>query len=370
METDVWINARFLGRPVTGVERVARELITALAGRLDERGACATPRGRRLRFRLVVPAASRATAPWSNLELRRTGPGGGHLWEQTGLPAATFGDWLVSLCNTGPIFKRRHVLFLHDAQPFAIPGNFTWKFRLWYRVLFSIGGRMARALLTNSQFSRDELARCVGLAQTRITPMNLGTEHVLRVAPDTAIIGKHGLADTPFFFAVSSVNPNKNFAAVVRALELMGSDAPICVIAGQRYDKVFHNTGLDGQGRVVHVGYVSDAELYALYSKARCLLFPSLYEGFGLPPVEAMALGCPAIVSRTSALPEVCGDAALYCDPARPETLAEAMRRLRDEPGLREDLVSRGRTRARMYSWSRSAETLLDTLVHAMEENL
>ncbi len=370
MEITVWINARFLARPITGVERVARELLSALAQRLDDRGGWTAPDGRQLRFRLIAPASSTTESPWSNLALHRAGSGDGHRWEQTGLLAATRGDWLISLCNTGPIFKRRHVLFLHDAMPFAIPSTFTWKFRLWYKVLFHIGGRMARALLTNSNFSRDELVRCVGLSKSHITPMTLGTEHVLRLPPDTQILEKHGLTSTPYLLAVSSVKPNKNFAAVVRALELLGDQSPVCVIAGQRYDKVFNKTTLADGRRTVHVGYVSDAELYALYSKAQCLLFPSFYEGFGLPPLEAMALGCPAIVSHTSAMPESCGDAALYCDPTKPETLADGIRRLQNEPGLRDQLVARGLNRAQMFSWSLSTEILLNTLINSMGKNL
>ena len=103
---------------------------------------------------------------------------------------------------------------------------------------------------------------------------------------------------------------------------------------------------------------------------AQCLLFPSLYEGFGLPPLEAMALGCPAIVSHSSAMPEVCGDAVIYCDPAKPESLAGGIRGLLNEPGLRDDLVTRGKAWARQYSWSHSADILLATLTHAIGGDL
>ena len=112
----IWINARFLSRPVSGVERVARELLAAVADRLDEDGAWTTPEGRRLSFRLIAPASSKAESPWPKLRLHRAGLGGGHTWEQTSLLVATRGDWLVSLCNTGPMLKRRHILFLHDAH--------------------------------------------------------------------------------------------------------------------------------------------------------------------------------------------------------------------------------------------------------------
>ncbi len=365
MDKTIWINARFLPRPVSGVERVARELITALCEMLDENGSCTTPEGQRICFRLIAPASSTAESPWPKLTLHRKGASGGHVWEQTSLLAATRGEWLISLCNTGPMFKRKHLLFLHDAQTFAIPQNFTWKFRLWYRLLFSVAGRMSAAILTNSKYSRDELVKLVGLDPKRITPIWLGVEHATRTPPDFGIFAKHHIADTPYLFAVSSVNPNKNFSSVIRALELLGPDAPPCVIAGQKNARVFGGKALD-ESRITHVGHVSDAELYALYSRAYCLLFPSFYEGFGLPPVEAMSLGCPAIVSSTSVLPEICADAVLYCDPNDPQTLADAIQRLRHEPRLRDSLVTRGKERTGLFSWSTGAESMLKSLAQAM----
>lgn len=365
MHTNVWINARFLSRPVSGVERVAREMITALVPRLDEHGVWRASDSLSLAFQLIAPRDGAAESPWPQIRLHRAGAGSGHWWEQTSLPLATRGGWLASLCNTGPLFKRQQVIFLHDAQTFAIPRNFNWKFRLWYRLLFFLAGRNAAAVMTNSSFSRDELVRHVGLDPARITPRWLGVEHVTRVPADMGVFSRHALPDGPFVLAVSSVNPNKNFASVVRALEILGPDAPPCVIAGQRYERVFGRSSLDMR-RVTHVGHVSDSELYALYSRASCLLFPSFYEGFGLPPVEAMALGCPVIVSKASVLPEICGDAALYCDPADPATLASAIRRLLAEPDTRGDLAARGRERARRFSWSESAEGLLETLSRAI----
>jgi glycosyltransferase involved in cell wall biosynthesis len=283
------------------------------------------------------------------------------------LTLATQGEWLISLCNTGPILKRRHLLFLHDAQTFAIPQNFTWKFRLWYQLLFSVAGRMARIIMTNSDYSRDELVKHVGLEKTRIIATWLGVEHVQHVLPDNSIFDKHSLPTEGYLLAVSSVNPNKNFAAVLRALELLGTEAPPCVIAGQRYARVFGHSNLD-ESAITHVGHVSDAELYALYSRAECLLFPSFYEGFGLPPVEAMTLGCPAIVSQASVLPEICGDAVLYCDPTKPESLADAIRQLHSHSDLREKLITRGKQRSRLFSWANGAESLLNSLSAAIDQ--
>ena len=110
----------------------------------------------------------------------------------------------------------------------------------------------------------------------------------------------------------------------------------------------------------MYLDHVSDATIKALYQGALCLAFPSRYEGFGLPPIEAMACGCPVIVSRAASMPEVCGNAALYCDPDLPETLAAGIRRLLCDRDLRTKLILRGTERARQFSWDASARKLLD----------
>lgn len=103
------------------------------------------------------------------------------------------------------------------------------------------------------------------------------------------------------------------------------------------------------------MGYVSDAELRALYEHAACFVYPSFYEGFGLPPLEAMACGCPVIVSNAASLPEVCGDAALYCNPCSPEDIAEKISLLMADPRLREDLRQKGLERAKQFTWEKCA---------------
>jgi glycosyltransferase involved in cell wall biosynthesis len=110
---------------------------------------------------------------------------------------------------------------------------------------------------------------------------------------------------------------------------------------------------------VYTAGYVTDPELRALYENAACFVYPSLYEGFGLPPLEAMSCGCPTLVARAASLPEVCGDAALYCDPRDPASIAQQIRCLVDDTSRRADLRARGLARAREFSWDRSAGTLL-----------
>lgn len=361
----LWINARFLDRPTTGVERVARQILDTLSREyLDANGELTLNR-RRFCVALIAPAAGDATSPWPNIPLKRHGRLGGHAWEQFELPRATAGDWLLSLCNTGPLIKRRHVVFLHDAQPFAIPENFSWAFRNWYRLLFNGLGRAASRILVNSSFTANELAQRVGLDLAKMTLCPLGVDHLPENVDADAVLSDCDLPSAPFMLAVSSANPNKNFGSVVDALSQLGADAPPAVIVGQRQQGHFGSVTLSADS-VRHLGFVSDEQLLALYQRARVLLFPSFYEGFGLPPVEAMSQGCPVIASNTSAIPEVCGEAALYIDPNDPAQLAAAIRRVFDDDALAQSLTDRGRANAAEFRWRRCTRAVIEGLEAAL----
>jgi glycosyltransferase involved in cell wall biosynthesis len=138
-------------------------------------------------------------------------------------------------------------------------------------------------------------------------------------------------------------------------LIIVGSDN------GNVFGRKFQDMIQPGEN-VIFLGYASDAELTRLYTHAKLLIFASLYEGFGIPPLEAMACGCPCLVSNTSSLPEVCGDAALYCDPYDVGDIAAKMKSLLDDNDLRSQLVARGKERVREFSWDESARALLDTI--------
>lgn len=357
----VWINVRFLGRPLTGVERVAIEMLRALSRQVNELGQFILPNQEIIQFKLIAPKSVVIKDLELKIPLEKKGLGSGHLWEQGPLLWETRGDHLISFCNTGPIFKRQQIIFIHDAQVFAIPGNFHWKFRYWYRVMHYLISRFSKSVITNSNFSKHEIVKYLGISPEKITPVGLGCDHVHSRNSGVDVLTKFGISSKKYIFAVSSLNPNKNFALLIKALEILGVDAPLCVVSGQRLDSIFSGTSIDSFN-IQYIGYVSDADLYALYSNSLCLVYPSFYEGFGLPPVEAMALGSPVITSNTSVMPEVCGDAVLYCDPHNPESLAQCIRQIVQDTVLSNSLIHRGVQRAKLFTWDQSVDKILNVL--------
>jgi glycosyltransferase involved in cell wall biosynthesis len=218
-------------------------------------------------------------------------------------------------------------------------------------------------LLTVSAFSRQRLAACVGQAQQRFAVIPNGAGHLDAIGADADVLGDTEPIDGRFLLAVASANPSKNLARLVEAFgRLDPSQGLRLVIVGGSNSRVFANAGLPAIEGVLRLGAVDDAGLKALYGRALALVVPSLYEGFGLPPLEAMACGCPVAVARAAALPEVCGDAALYFDPLSVQDIAVALQRLADDERLRDTLRQAGRARAAAFTWRAAGQRLRDEM--------
>lgn len=352
---DLAINGRFLSQRITGVQRYGLEIVRAI----DELLTLEPQRYAFSSVRLLVPPHIHDAPTLRAIETVTVGRSKGHLWEQFELPGAAAGALLLNLCQTGPVMPRHQMVVMHDASVYGVPFAFSWAFRSWYKVLMPLLGMRAERILTVSEFSRNELVKYCRIDPRKLRVVGEGHEHILGVATDPSVLERYRLPKKKYVLAVSSMNPNKNFAAVIAAVDrLAGTDCRV-VIAGGADPKVFNQGGALPES-VTYVGYVSDAELRALYEDAAAFIYPSFYEGFGLPPLEAMALGCPVIVSDRASLPEVCGGAALYCDPDRPEQIADAIKRVLLEPGLREKLQVAGVERARLHRWRESARSVLD----------
>lgn len=350
------VNGRFLQQPITGVQRFAREV-------------CGAGSDSWLKFsgsekiKIVYPASGgEPDLTGIDLSIFEAVPLNGfrgHLWEQVILSRFEPESTLLNLCGTAPAFRRNQLVVLHDAAVMANPNNFSFVFRSWYQVMVGCYSRFSRRLLTVSEFSRSEIVRYWNSDRSRWGVVSESGEHILRCAANNSILDRHGLIKNGFVLAVSSMSPNKNFGLVVQAMNEISDSDVLLVVAGGDYSKVFSGVSFGNNNNVIRVGYVSDGELRALYENAVCFVYPSKYEGFGLPPLEAMECGCPVIVSNSSSLPEVCGDAAMYCNPNDHIELAAGLRKLWDSEELRAAYRVAGKHRADRFSWDACAQNLL-----------
>jgi glycosyltransferase involved in cell wall biosynthesis len=353
------INGRFLSQEVTGVQRFAREVTRAL----DEMVADGDASTRGWAFELLAPPGATLDLPLRAIPVRTVGATlRGQLWEQVTLARAVGSRFLVNLGNTAPVTRRAQLVVIHDASVWAIPTTFTRAFRTWYRLLLPALGRLCQRVATVSEFSRGELRAHAHIPPGKVTVVWAGSDHVHATAPDGCAIARLALDGRPFVLAVSSDAPHKRFALVEAAMAHESCAHLDLVIVGGAGGRTLTTGERAAHGRARRVGRVSDGELRALYERALCLVFPSTYEGFGLPPLEAMASGCPVIVSRHGAIPEVCGDAALYLDGTGAGALAALIARLAGDPALRDTLAARGRARAAAFTWRRTARALVGAL--------
>lgn len=350
------INGRFLSQAITGVQRYAHEMLTALDGLLSA-GAI-----ERLPVTVLTPPGAIPVPDWVSLRVQPVGRSTGHMWEQMELPQHARGTLLFTPCGGAPILHRDHVITIHDAGPFTTPEAYQPGYRTYYKGLQRMLGRRARHVITVSDFSRRELIEHLKIPCSRITRTWLSGEHVLRYArkPDTLL--KHGLSHSPYILAVGSSNPNKNLRRLAEAVEQITNRDVLLAIAGGSNAAIFGDAGIAAT-RVKQLGFVGDSELRTLYENAACFIFPSTYEGFGMPPLEALMLECPVVASRAASMPEVLGEAVTYCDPYSPADMAAQIDRVLagDHPDR-----NAAREHASRYSWERCARETWDILLGAV----
>jgi glycosyltransferase involved in cell wall biosynthesis len=328
----VAINARAAARAeIGGVERVARELVRRL------------PELRPDRYRPVRPPRGLAHRA-------------GHAWEQAVLPLAARGARLIlSPANLAPLACGRNVVYVHDLAPLREPAWFGRVYGAWHRLALRRIGARARLLLVPSEFVRRELAGLLGVETERVRVVPPGVD--ARFTPDAGPAGR----ERPYVLTLGTASARKNLALLDRIAPALATAGLDSLVAGSTRGYLRREAA-----RVTQLGYVPEHELPALYAGAAALAVPSLYEGFGLPCVEAMACGTPVVASERAALPEACGGAALLADPADPAAFAAAL--LRAAGPDRERLRAAGLERARELTWERTAE-LADRVIGELLED-
>jgi glycosyltransferase involved in cell wall biosynthesis len=340
--TSIALNARFSVHRPTGMQRYAIELSRRFAEHLDP----------------LAPAD-------------RLSGVSGHLWEQVYLPAVVKGRLLWSPNNTGPLAVERQVCTIHDLIPLDHPEWFNKRFASWYAWLLPRLARRVQHIIAVSEFTKTRIMERLKVPAARITVIANGVDAKFfpRSAAEIESMRRALDISAPsYLLSVGSLEPRKNLS---RLLEAWGraqssvSQGVTLVVAGARGNtKVFGSCDpVAIPPRVQFTGYVSDEHLPSLYSGALALIYPSLYEGFGLPPLEAMACGVPVVTSKGTSLPEVVGDDAILVDPEDVDSIADGIRGVARASGGPDESIQRGVLRASQFTWERAAQQTLRVLL-------
>lgn len=290
MDTKLSVNGRFLQNKITGVQRYAREICNLS------------------NWQVAAPPSHCSRAF-------------GNLWEQFVLPCKVKG-LLWSPANIGPLFFRNHLVTIHDAAVLRHPEWFSASFHSWYSFAWPQLAERALAILTVSEFSRSELVETLKIKPEHIGVVPNGGDHMMNITSS-----RPSFAETlcvPFVLSVGSLQPRKNLSRLVSAWKRLNRSDRKLVLVGE-CDPVFADTDLQADASIVFTGRISDSELSWCYKEAQGFIAPSLYEGFGIPSLEALFCGCPVLVSNIPINKEVIGSAGRYFDPLVESDIAEAI---------------------------------------------
>jgi glycosyltransferase involved in cell wall biosynthesis len=350
------INGKFFGAKPTGVHRVAEQLIRQLAFHRHE-------------LAELFPNAPAIIAPVNvrnNLEasfaIERSGLFRGQLWEQLDLPRLAGGDLLLNLCNLGPMASTAAITMIHDAQVFITPDSYTWAFTNWYRNVQPVLGRRHMRILAVSEFSASQLVRFGVAEPDQISVIWNGADHLLEHEASSEIVGRLQLNGRKFVVALANVQVHKNIGVLLKAFADPALGAIKLVLVGAAGRKQFEALGHAAPENVVFTGRIDDGELRALLEGALCVAFPSTTEGFGLPPLEGMTVGCPAVLAPCGALPEIGGEAAIFAAPDDPRQWAGVIHKLASDPELWERYSLAGRKRSELFTWKKAGGKLVDVI--------
>ena len=299
-----------------------------------------------------------------------------NLWENFGLPlAAKFsGSDLIHAASTtaprAPLLPL--VLTVHDIIPVVFDDGQSRSAVDRFRKQLTLGLQKAKLIIAVSAHTRDDLVRRFFVDPSKIQVIHWGIDkpHVVEHASWPL---SEQLASTPYFLAFGGTARRKNTAMIIQAFSRLARGSPPLVIVGldagtrARYDELAAHLGC--KNRIITLPYIADAQLDSLFTRALALVYVSLYEGFGMPLLEAMVRGVPVIASNTTSIPEVVGEAGLLVDPSDADALAQAMENIIEDTAARESLALRGLTRAEGFKWEDTARRTVEAFETAMSHH-
>lgn len=324
----ILINGKYRNQATTGVQRVAQELNCRLP--YD----CAYVNGDGIK---------------------------GHLYEQVILAyKLKKNDLLISFCNTGPIFHRNQIVYIHDVAVLEHPEWFSKGFSFIYRILLPLLARRCKAVVTVSQYSKARICEVLSLPEHKVHVIENGVSDKFSTLSPFQGLSNHGLKEQKYILSVSSVDPRKNMSRVIDAWgqsDLRQAGYTLVFVGGGNSSFSNLGTPTTGQvnGSIVFTGYVEDDALVNLYQQAAGFVYMSLYEGFGLPVLEAMKAGVPVLASNTTSLAEVVGEYGLSCDPLDINSISKLMNKL---PYQNDNVICKAKNYADSFSWDKAADRL------------
>jgi glycosyltransferase involved in cell wall biosynthesis len=343
------INARFLTQQITGVQRFAIEISKALK-KIKPSIEFVSP------IDIVHPALA------AELNVKVIGHNKGVVWEQIDLPIFLRKNkypLLINLCNAAPLFYNNKVVTIHDVAFMVNPAWFNKKFILLYKFLIPRIAKKSKAIFTVSNFSKKEIIKYIKVDEDKIKIVYNG---ISCFSGEEQTDNKYGR----YILSVGSIDKRKNISALIEAFKNVKDKSLKLLIVGD-VNIVFNNRKseiLKSDERINFIGRVNDADLKNLYLNALIFIYPSLYEGFGIPPLEAMYCNCPTIVSDIGSLNEICGNASIYIDPYNPEDITQKVEILLNDEVLRHKLIEKGKQNIKKYSWEKSASLIANTIEH------
>jgi alpha-1,3-rhamnosyl/mannosyltransferase len=329
-----------------GEFRYAAALRAALRGRED------------VDLHELWPGRRMPSSPFQRVALQAAVQG---LWYPLAVPRAARGLDVLHhpryAVSPEPGLRVPVVVTMHDVLVLSAPELFSAPIRANFRALAGPLARRAAVVLTGSRASARDIEEHLRVPASRIVVTTYGVEPRFRpVDPDPSLLTRLGI-DRPYVACVGTLEPRKNLVTALRAFSRVGEDVALVVVGGRGWrNAAFEEELRSVSGKVVLTGFVSDEELVAVLAGARCFLYPSLHEGFGFPPLEAMACGTPVVTSDRSSLPEVVGDAGLLVDPRSVEAVSEAVERVVRDDALHARLRGSGIRRSASYTWQRCAD--------------
>jgi glycosyltransferase involved in cell wall biosynthesis len=349
----IYVNGRFLCQPLTGVQRFAFEIVKELNKSTE------------IDLILLKPKAL-SFFELEGLSVHSFGNLSNHLWEQIELPAflkKNQSKLLVNLTNTAPLLYQNQVVAIHDLAFLHNPKWFSFAFRTFYKFLIPIIAKNARHLLTVSEFSKSEISQRLGVSPNKISVIYNSVpsdfHHKEKIKNDK---------QEEYILAVGSLDPRKNLNTLIKAFNSIKGTRLKLYVIGSTNPKIFKTELPDfDEEKIKFLGRISDEKLVSLYANAKMFIYPTLYEGFGIPNIEAMYFSVPVITSDIPVTREVCKDAAYYINPLDINAIQEAILTLERDETLLKTLSAKGKEISNSYTWEEASVKLLEVIEHVSE---